>query len=98
MRDLEGADVLKEAVYVYSQWEGYWELDSYTYLREWLTKHGIPKVSIHTSGHASPYDLKRFATALNPARIVPIHTFMPEKYQDLFDNVELYADGEYWEV
>jgi ribonuclease J len=98
MRDIESSDLLKDAVYVYSQWEGYWELDSYAHLREWLIKHGIPKVSIHTSGHASPSDLKRFATALNPAKIVPIHTFMPDKYKDLFENVELYADGEYWEV
>jgi ribonuclease J len=98
MRDIEKTDLLKDAVYIYSQWEGYWELDSYAHLREWLTNYGIPKVSIHTSGHASPNDLKRFASALNPTKIVPIHTFFPEKYQDMFDNVELYADGEYWEV
>ena len=50
------------------------------------------------SGHASPMDLKRFADALAPSRIVPIHTFMPEKYSELFNNVELNSDGEYWEV
>ena len=98
MRDLERADVLKEAVYVYSQWEGYWELDSYAYLRDWLVKHGIPKVSIHTSGHASPVDLKRFAVALQPTKIVPIHTFKPEIYNELFNHVEIHADGENWEV
>ena len=98
MRDLERGDLLKDATYVYSQWEGYWEQDSNLYLREWLTKHNIPKQSIHTSGHASPSDLKRFADALAPSRIVPIHTFMPEKYSELFNNVELNADGEYWEV
>jgi len=98
MRDVEKADLLKDAVYIYSQWEGYWELDSYAYLREWLAKHGIPKLSIHTSGHASPNDLMRFATALNPARIVPIHTFKPENYNELFNHVEIHADGEYWEV
>lgn len=98
IKDIERTELLKDVVYVYSQWEGYWELDSYVYLREWLLKNGIPKVSIHTSGHASPNDLKRFATALNPAKIVPIHTFNPEKYHDLFNNVELYSDGEYWEV
>ena len=98
MRDLEVADVLKEAVYVYSQWEGYWKLDSYANLRNWLLRQGIPKVSIHTSGHASPVDLKRFAEALKPAKIVPIHTFMPEKYQEIYTNVEPHPDGEYWEV
>jgi len=98
MRDLEKENLLKDAVYIYSMWEGYWEQDSNLYLREWLVKHNIQKQSIHTSGHASPSDLKRFAEALAPSRIVPIHTFMPEKYCELFDNVELNADGEYWEV
>ena len=74
------------------------EQDSNAYLREWLVKHKIAKESIHTSGHASQSDLKRFADALAPSRIVPIHTFMPEKYEDLFDNVESNADGEYWEI
>jgi len=98
MRDLENADLVKDAIYVYSQWEGYWERDSYANVREWLAKHNIPKESIHTSGHASPSDLKRFAEAIAPFRIVPIHTFNPDKYQELFDNVELKADGQYWEV
>jgi len=98
MRDLEKAELLKDAVYVYSQWEGYWEKDSYSDLKKWLAKHNIPKVSIHTSGHASIDDLKRFAEALTPSKIVPIHTFMPEKYSEIFSNVEIHADGEYWEV
>jgi ribonuclease J len=98
MRDLEKAELLKDAVYVYSQWEGYWEKDSYSYLKKWLAKHNIPKVSIHTSGHASIDDLRRFAEALTPSKIVPIHTFMPEKYSEIFSNVEIHADGEYWEV
>jgi ribonuclease J len=98
MRDLEKANLLKDAIYIYSQWEGYWERDSNKSLREWLTKHNITKISIHTSGHASIDDLVRFAEAFKPKKIVPIHTFMPEKYNELFNNVKLHADGEYWEV
>jgi len=98
IRDLEKANLANDAVYIYSQWEGYWQQDSFSFLREWLTKHNIPKMSVHTSGHASIDDLKRYAEALKPAKIVPIHTFMPEKYKELFNNVQLHADGEYWEV
>jgi len=98
IHDLIKADLLKDAVYVYSQWEGYFEQDSYSFLREWLKDYDISKVSIHTSGHAGIDDLKRFAEALNPSVIVPIHTFMPEKYVEIFNNVHLHADGEYWEV
>jgi len=89
---------MDNAVYVYSQWEGYWEKDSFSYIREWLLEHNITKISIHTSGHASIDHLKQFAEALKPSRLVPIHTFMPETYKELFNNVELHADGEYWEV
>jgi ribonuclease J len=98
IRDLEKAVLLKDAVYIYSQWGGYWEQDSNSYLRGWIQRHSISKVSIHTSGHASPADLKRFAEALRPAEIIPIHTFMPQRYKELFNNVQLHADGEYWEV
>ena len=98
IHDLENADLLKNALYIYSQWEGYWDKEENEYFRDWIDKHKIPKISIHTSGHASPTDLKRFAEALAPLRIVPIHTFMPEKYPELFENVEFHHDGDYWEV
>ncbi|MEK6795943.1 MAG: MBL fold metallo-hydrolase [Spirochaetota bacterium] len=98
MSDLEQAGCLRGASYIYSLREGYWEQGSYDHIRNWLEKHSIPKVSIHTSGHASPADLKRFADGLKPRRIVPIHTFAPEKYSELFDNVEFHNDGKYWEV
>jgi ribonuclease J len=98
MHDLERAGLVDGAKYVYSQWEGYWQQDSCSFLREWVEKHKMHKESVHTSGHAGVRDLKRFAEALNPAKIVPIHTFMPEMYAEFFKNVQIYNDGEYWEV
>jgi ribonuclease J len=98
MGDLERAGCINGAAYIYSLWEGYWEEDSYYSLRNWLNEHNISKRSIHTSGHASPSDLKLFVTALRPGKVVPIHTFMPERYSDLFANVELHNDGEWWEA
>lgn len=96
--DLERGNCLKGATYIYSQWEGYWEKDSYNRLKEWLERNAIPKISIHTSGHASPGDLKKIVTAINPRKVVPIHTFFPERYGELFHNVEVHNDGEWWEV
>jgi len=98
MQDLERAGLLTDAIYIYSQWKGYWEKEENEYLRDWIGKNNISKISIHTSGHAGPADLKRFAEALAPDRIVPIHTFMPEKYSELFGNVDIKGDGEYWVV
>jgi ribonuclease J len=96
--DLERGNCLKGASYIYSQWEGYWEKDSYNILKDWLKRHSIPKHSIHTSGHASIADLRKLATAINPRKVVPIHSFVPERYQELFPNVEVHNDGEWWEV
>ena len=96
--DLTRADCLTGAVYVYSQWEGYWERESFNSLRSWLLNHKIVERHIHTSGHASVADLKRFVSALSPCKVIPIHTFMPERYPALFANVQLHNDGEWWEV
>ncbi|MFZ4590317.1 MAG: MBL fold metallo-hydrolase [Ignavibacteria bacterium] len=97
-QDLEKSEIIKNTEYIYSMWEGYWEQESNSHLRDWLSKHNIPKVSIHTSGHASPADLKRFAEAINPKTIVPIHTFYPEEYKNLFTNIKIIANGETLEV
>jgi ribonuclease J len=94
--DLERARCLTGARYVYSQWEGYWEGGSYGGVREWLERHGIPRVALHTSGHASPVDLRRFVQALAPGKVVPIHSFHAERYPQLFPRVEPHADGQWW--
>jgi ribonuclease J len=96
--DLERGNCLEGAAYFYSQWDGYWEQGAYDKLKDWLERHSIPKHNIHTSGHASPADLKSFVAALSPGKVVPIHSFMPERYPDLFLNVEAHSDGDWWEV
>ncbi|WP_084482738.1 MBL fold metallo-hydrolase [Marinospirillum minutulum] len=95
---LKNATHLDKALYVYSQWKGYWDAGSYDYIKDWLEASGIKKVDIHTSGHASPVDLKRFVEAVNPKKLVPIHSFHPEQYPQLFKRVETYADGQWWDV
>ena len=94
--DLTQAECLEGASYIYSQWEGYWERGEYDDVKNWLGANGITKQSIHTSGHASPVDLKRFVKALSPGKVVPIHTFQPEQYEKLYPNVEVHGDGEWW--
>lgn len=98
MADLEKSDALHEASFIYSQWLGYLESGTYHEMERWLFRHGIPMNHIHTSGHASPVDLQRFAAAMAPKSIVPIHSFAPEKYEQLFENVIYRNDGEWWEV
>jgi ribonuclease J len=94
--DLTDGECLDGASYIYSQWEGYWERGEYDGVKQWLEKHGIDKQSIHTSGHASPVDLKKLVKALKPRKVVPIHTFKPEDYEKMYPNVEVHGDGEWW--
>jgi ribonuclease J len=94
--DLESGDCLAEASYVYSQWDGYWGKDDFDEVKSLLARHQIKEHRIHTSGHACPADLQKFAAALNPRKTVPIHSFEPEKYLSLFPNVQIHADGERW--
>ncbi len=96
--DLEKSHCLEGATYIYSQWEGYWEGESFRELRLWLKRNNIPKIRIHTSGHASLDNLRDFSNAINPKKVVPIHTFFPECYPKLFSNVEIHKDNEWWEV
>lgn len=89
---------LKDACYIYSQWGGYWETESFAKVRAWLERHNIPKMDIHTSGHAAPADLQKFVTALQPKKVIPIHSFEPGRYKELFENVEFHPDGETWSI
>lgn len=95
MHDLESADCLSGASFIYSQWEGYWNQGNFKDVGKWMKKHAIPKHNLHTSGHASPVDLKKLADAIDPKTVIPIHTFEPDQYQSLFKNVTQLNDGEW---
>ncbi len=96
--DLEKADCLENALYIFSMWEGYQEKENHLKIRKWLAKHSIPEYSIHTSGHASIPDLKKLVTALDPEHVVPIHTAFPEQFSTLFPHVDLHSDNEWWKI
>ena len=98
MSDLDEASCLEGASFIYSQWAGYLEQGVYASMEAWLSGRGIKMRHIHTSGHASPNDLKRFAKALAPRALVPIHSFAPERFREMFGNVILRRDGDWWEA
>jgi ribonuclease J len=98
LKDLERAGALGGARVIWSQWDGYLNEGSGTQLKADCEARGIPFETIHTSGHASIADLQRLAAAVHPKAMVPIHTFEPERFPELFKNVVLYQDGEWWEV
>ena len=83
----------------WSQWDGYLaEGQAGAALKANCERRGIPFETVHTSGHASPSDLKRLAAAVAAKRLIPIHTFERLRFPDIFSNVELPNDGEWIDV
>ena len=96
--ELAQANCLEGANAIWSLWPGYLDQPSGRRTKRLLEDRGVPLVHIHASGHARVEDLQALAEAVAPSRVVPIHTAAPERFEDLFDRVELHRDGEWWEV
>ncbi|MGD0265856.1 MAG: MBL fold metallo-hydrolase [Candidatus Methylomirabilota bacterium] len=95
MADLEAVGCLSGARLLYSMWEGYLEEARFQALLTWLDGRGIPRVALHTSGHASVFDLRRLVAALCPGVVIPYHTCEPEQFRSLFTNAVVLRDGEW---
>jgi ribonuclease J len=80
-----------KALAIFSMWHGYLERSN---LVEFLETNGIQITEIHTSGHAYVSQLQMLADALKPRWIIPIHTFYPEKFKEMFPNVIQLNDDE----
>jgi ribonuclease J len=85
---------------IYSQWRGYLEEEHKTFCTDLINKLKDQKkvkfTLIHTSGHATLEELKELAKAINPRKIVPIHTDNPVKMKQVFTTFG-FTDVEVWE-
>jgi ribonuclease J len=79
------------ALAVYSMWSGYLKRGD---LESFLKSCGIPLIEVHISGHSNVKQLQELTEALKPRFIIPIHTFYPEMYLDLFTNIIQLSDDE----
>lgn len=95
---LADAGALDGASCTWSLWAGYLREGPGQRLRAFLNEHGIPFAQHHTSGHATPGDLRRLATAIGPGRLVPIHTFGAQGFAGLYDEVDIHPDSVWWDV
>jgi len=89
---------IKPVSVIYSQWLGYLSsVDSDYYGAEAIAGYqSDPQVNFvyaHTSGHATVEDLQKFAEALNPKILVPVHTEHGNLFNDFFENVILLSDN-----
>lgn len=96
--DLTRAECLTGARVVWSMWDGYLKDQSAEPFLKWIDDNRLPMTKVHTSGHASVADLRRFAAAVAPHRIIPIHSFATDRYPELFEHVDPKEDGEWWMV
>ena len=55
-------------------------------------------MELHASGHASTSDIKRLIAELDPKKVVPIHTMVPNAFLDFSDKTELKEDGNEFEI
>jgi len=98
MTDVDKAGLWPDAQMIWSQWEGYLKNASGQKLEADLAARSVPLEIIHTSGHASIADLRRLSQVVNPACLVPIHTFAGDSFAQHFANVVRRLDGEWWSV
>jgi ribonuclease J len=95
LKDLESIKNIEGATFIYSLWEGYLPDDAMQKMMRFIKEKKMKFYQVHTSGHAEIDTLKKVVKKLKPGKIIPIHTFHPDKYGDLFSQkIEPLSDGE----
>jgi ribonuclease J len=79
---------------IYSAWQGYLEKPDWVNCRKKIEEVGGDLVPRHVSGHIYEEDLVELVRALNPKRVIPIHTFEPNEFLRHFPNATPLRDGE----
>ena len=73
-----------KSIMLYSMWEGYRTKPDST-IPDFLNLAGKWE-TLHTSGHASPEDIKLLIEKTSPSYIIPIHTLQPDALKTLCPN------------
>lgn len=95
VKDYRKKGVLPDAddAWVWSLWNGYLKNESTRAVLEYMKPCGDP-LQIHTSGHASLDFLRRFAQAVNPELLIPVHGDSWAAQADTFPNLRVVENGE----
>ena len=96
IRDYQDAGVVPTAddAFNFSIWRGYLSDRYHSEALEWCRAAGAEIAYIHTSGHASPADLRAFATAVRPKMVVPVHGVKWDEEAHGFGVIRRLADAE----
>jgi len=92
--DLSHIEGLDGAPVIYSMWHGYLEDKQTKRFQDFMLTRNMNIIHLHTGGHADIETLKKVVNRVKPKVIIPIHTFCPEYYRNIFSNVRAVSDGE----
>ena len=86
----------EKSVFIYSMWTGYLDERAKNQgLYDFISPYNYHV--LHTSGHATPQDLKKLYDTVNPSRgLIPIHSDAPELFRELISDDKLFLlnDGQ----
>ncbi len=85
-----------QSIMLYSMWDGYRTNPGST-IPEFLALAGTWE-TLHTSGHASPDDIKKVVDMTNPSLVIPMHTEQPELLADLLPTRKIILPNDGQEV
>ena len=96
IKDYEPAGVTPTAddAWSYAMWRGYLKNEDGQRLQNWFDEGGATARHLHTSGHASPSDLRAFANAMRPKTMVPIHGVAWDTDVEGFPPITRLVDGQ----
>ncbi len=83
---------------LYSMWAGYLDKPDWVTLKQQVAAAGGAVIPAHASGHIHVEDLKKLVSGLNAKAVVPIHTFEPGMFREMFPNAVPLADGQAYTV
>lgn len=97
--DFEKAGIFPgpDDVFVFSSWAGYEDtIAAKTF--EWMRKAGARIEHIHTSGHASPHELRALVKAVSPRHVLPVHGENWDQDHDGFPDLLRLSDGDIYSL
>jgi ribonuclease J len=94
--DYQRAGVVPTAddAFNFSMWSSYLSEPDVAEVVDWCRTGGAEIAYIHTSGHASPTDLRAFAAAIRPKLTVPVHGVKWDEESQGFGTIRRLADAE----
>ena len=95
LEDYAGKGVIpnEQDAWVWSMWDGYLERESSQAMREFFAPCRYEY--LHSSGHATPEVLRRFAEAMRPKMLIPVHGENWRTWSKHFSNLRAAVDGEW---